>query len=969
MRIESLDLVEASSKREVHCPFRDGVLNVLITRSSSAAAIVGESILSALFHKSLNVEESQNGEFASCSLTVSNASQRVKLCRTLKDGSLALDFLEPKADSTQAFTESIEIGSEFSKLSLETFRSLCFVSGIGAGNTKDSLLQPDLLASLLNQSVYAQPSPLLAIAALDNTMQNYVFNSRTYNIEELLFALERGRSLLLERLKRMEEEKARSDTKLVSLNEMEKEIADTEAHLKLRQYAQLEQTIQDLDARIYQVQQLTNKKRMLVTELKALGEMSDFPVHVVQRVDELWSKRSSTLNNYERLNQEIQAEGVTGGHVEAFLGSPTEFDSCKPEDVQSLYGLAGTLESVQSELDELTVQHMNEMKRAKSAGVDFDKLGRSRQALLSMSHSDLEQAKGLAEQARSTKLALSENVQVSQRVERDVNESRNELSRAVVTERRWRTGLLWLSVSPVAFLIAVVAFRSSSSLPLNLRDQLITIFITTSVTAFLFTAFVFVLLHRNKRTLIERTGRLNEEYGQITRTEATLGAQLADIHRRADRLAATYKIGTGIDLLKQINNYAANADQLKDLDLLEQLISSREKQRGKILVEVHDYFTRTGRSATVVTPQLVTLLADDIRRYLDSVKDQDSAAQRIEHKKSELRFLLGEVKDIESQLRDAFYRARLSSPEELDQSIVEFRKRTGDKIRYEEIRAELSQLIAECRQQQMSDDPELELEKLITARKEVSDNLLNLKASNPVLFADGRSAGSAPGNSGSVEDILRQVEVLQLEYVECRDEMRSLLKNFQDYYPKTLHELEVLERNIKLIEEERNAAKLAKSLIEKVHAEMLETWSRQLSKFMADILKASRIPPIEQVSWDEHLRVIVQLKGTDRVMTQSDLKVAGPRSIGEQLEFLSHLAVAMAVCQTRKIPLILEEPFARVDDSQFLNYMRLLAKVAEHVQIIIVTCHHMRHQWLFQQLSQQEADRINLIPSGDSSAG
>jgi uncharacterized protein YhaN len=78
-----------------------------------------------------------------------------------------------------------------------------------------------------------------------------------------------------------------------------------------------------------------------------------------------------------------------------------------------------------------------------------------------------------------------------------------------------------------------------------------------------------------------------------------------------------------------------------------------------------------------------------------------------------------------------------------------------------------------------------------------------------------------------------------------------------------------------------------------------------------------------------------------------------------QMHLIARLIMTRFLSQESGLPLILDEPFNEFDDERFLKFMQfLLEKFPANNQIIIFSCHRIRHQWLLSQLNDGQKARL-----------
>ncbi|MBA3856069.1 MAG: hypothetical protein C0507_04085, partial [Cyanobacteria bacterium PR.3.49] len=79
----------------------------------------------------------------------------------------------------------------------------------------------------------------------------------------------------------------------------------------------------------------------------------------------------------------------------------------------------------------------------------------------------------------------------------------------------------------------------------------------------------------------------------------------------------------------------------------------------------------------------------------------------------------------------------------------------------------------------------------------------------------------------------------------------------------------------------------------------------------------------------------------------------------EQLHWLARVVISRYLSKDNPLPIVLDEPFSESDDERFLRIMEFVVDVLtrDH-QVIIFSCHRQRHQWLADQLSAAQKERL-----------
>ena len=131
-------------------------------------------------------------------------------------------------------------------------------------------------------------------------------------------------------------------------------------------------------------------------------------------------------------------------------------------------------------------------------------------------------------------------------------------------------------------------------------------------------------------------------------------------------------------------------------------------------------------------------------------------------------------------------------------------------------------------------------------------------------------------------------------------------------------------------------------------------WSSQLNEISKEMLGRLNTD-FESLQFDPDLKMTARRKGVSEPLQPSN--IYSQLSIGtrEQLFWLARMSISRLLSKNVPLPIILDEPFSEADDKRFATMMGFLIDVLlkEH-QVIVLSCHHMRHQWLTNELNAEQ---------------
>lgn len=807
-----------------------------------------------------------------------------------------------------------------------------------------------------------------AVRIVSEKLEKYPFRNKQHKIGDLLNALNRAKAVLSERLEQLERERLEASILMEELRRFEEELEAIRRTQKREEYFQLCLETAELDSRIMKVQHRLLHEAELKRELQSLGNLSRFPISALRKVHELWTKRLARISDKERLFDEISVgENEIIQLQSSFLAGAGAIQEFNLEDAQQLYGLAKIIEAANSEVEQLQHDRSKEMRRVKEAGVDFDQIALLRKIILAMQPNDLEEAYRLQAELKSNKDTLNTAITLSKNMNGQLKTLELDLiSFNAKGTRAFNafTGLLSLSAA-----LLVVAALSKAS-------EYSTVLMIICGTCFVLLLAVLVALPQLfkgvREDLDTRISTLAVERDQHADNELKFSEAVAKVQQRAEQLALSNQFKNAADMFKKLQTYAGLAAQLKQLDLFDHMLGAREQQLDNLLKEANDnYFKKLDRKLSKITTAACTALAGEILLHKEQHRELERNNTVIEHRRSELRFLEGEINDIDSMLRDFFYKAGLTDPEDLEKSYEEFEQKSQNYRKWDSITIELERMSKDLATEILENDLGTVLTKLQHRRTDAWARMQDLIGRYPGILSetidDTEIGRLVHGESAGLENSLKANEE---KTDELRKRIRSMVFNFDEFHPKTKHELEILERDLRKVEHNKKALELARDSLIKVAQESKSFWAHELKEVSDQFLEGLDLE-IEEIIWDKDLQVRVRLKGEEESFDEEQLKlpsIAGVKrseGVSRGLRRLASWLPRMILCQyvSRKLPfpLILEEPFFDLDDKRFAECMNLLLKnVLKDCQVIVLSSQKVRFSWFIDKLTSADRDLIEL---------
>ena len=189
-----------------------------------------------------------------------------------------------------------------------------------------------------------------------------------------------------------------------------------------------------------------------------------------------------------------------------------------------------------------------------------------------------------------------------------------------------------------------------------------------------------------------------------------------------------------------------------------------------------------------------------------------------------------------------------------------------------------------------------------------------------------------------------QVESERKSLEEERRELDRKLFDFQNRWSETgmLRRTKTeLEHALTQAQQFERVATLAIDELTRLSEETHREWATQLDTTAAKYVDRFG-GSVGSIAFAPDLSVTVRLRD-GRLLAENELEAL---SVGarDQVYLAVRLAITDFLSSGFQLPLICDEPFAQADDIRFANGMDVLQMVSEQRQVIVLTCHELRHR-------------------------
>ena len=221
---------------------------------------------------------------------------------------------------------------------------------------------------------------------------------------------------------------------------------------------------------------------------------------------------------------------------------------------------------------------------------------------------------------------------------------------------------------------------------------------------------------------------------------------------------------------------------------------------------------------------------------------------------------------------------------------------------------------------------------------------------------------SSPAGMKSVADRLHQTtnarKTAELEREHLRqqlDELREQLARF-GLLDETAAELDGRVRQAKerhtLVVRWEQAVASTRQMLDSLVARAGQDVAPEINKELVNILQAAPITGLKGASLGPALELRLELDGMPSGVPVEDRWQYMSAGAQAQLALVIRLALAQTASGRTGLPLLLDEPFAELDDERAALLFGYIARLTKASQIILTTCHGLLAKWLLEQYQQ-----------------
>ncbi|HEY9733902.1 MAG TPA: AAA family ATPase [Drouetiella sp.] len=368
MWIERIDFAGYGNITGEKIEFKDNKLNLVVESNEYGKSTIASAVWAILYDFPDSGEQPSEREARRpseeskmpyiASIDITSNGTRLKVIRDFNDGAVqVVDRDQKNKDVTKRFrgpNGEDQVGLKLTGMTREMFRSTCFV---GQRELDEHAFSGDSDLTSLFQGIADSSMPAAnassAIEVLDDALHHFPYKGKRQKVEVVMRDLEGQYYELSDKIKKLEADKAQIGIDISKIGKLKNDIVDDSEQAGANEYFELCLEAADTDNRLIQAQTTLAKLYEFRQEMNALGHMEGFPIDSVKRVEELWIRRQSRQDDYDRYYQEMAPqlrEFESHDQRQNSLGGPVKFTQ---EEGKRIGVLAVTFYNLQAELFDL----------------------------------------------------------------------------------------------------------------------------------------------------------------------------------------------------------------------------------------------------------------------------------------------------------------------------------------------------------------------------------------------------------------------------------------------------------------------------------------------------------------------------------------------------------------------------------------------------------------------------------------
>jgi len=235
--------------------------------------------------------------------------------------------------------------------------------------------------------------------------------------------------------------------------------------------------------------------------------------------------------------------------------------------------------------------------------------------------------------------------------------------------------------------------------------------------------------------------------------------------------------------------------------------------------------------------------------------------------------------------------------------------------------------------------------------KKLKEEIDSLEGQAPELvdLAADKSFSEYGEKLTAISDELTRIE-------KERQTLRHALNTIEKYqaeYPDLEEKLEDCQVELEKVRGFQRSVSLARDVLRQISKKTHLYWAEILNEKTSAIISKVN-PNYEELRFSEDLTYTIKSKDNSLIWEHGQIVSMLSAGAKDQIYLAIRLALSDYFSQFgAPLPIILDDPFITSDDNRFEAGMKfILEQVSPRHQVIILTCHRQRHQWLIDKNPQ-----------------
>jgi DNA repair exonuclease SbcCD ATPase subunit len=861
-------------------------------------------------------------------------------------------------------TDGDTVGFKITGMSRDLFRNTCLLGQrhLDAHHVGGS---SDIAPVFQGMADTASPASTAgsAIECLNEALQNYTFaggSSKKISVEDAIKELEASKNELHQKLAHMDAEFKMTSELLAELNSIEENTADTESvevdPALASEFDAYRLELKELERKLEIASQRYEQKLRLEEELRAIDLAAPISASAAHALKDLWTRKQSRQTDADRLAEDIAPQQEEYERIEQEIRDRYKnLETLTVDEANSISALAISLYKLQQDLNDLQRQHQEQTgAHLQKLMVSSKQHGAALDVLKSLTKIEIEEAKNYS----SLLIMFYEQVQEEQKRIQEVKFSIDDIEERRRHNRNANTGkMLGCFVAAIVCVVFLIFSQGVKEIPQIAVIATVCVFLIAFLAGLVFAGMILNF----KYYLKDDAASAGEEEQKHKKALAAVKTKIANLESKLTALAVKTGTPNREDLIRFINEASSHEDVLSEQENRDQSLGNEEARMRKIQRDLAYFFEKAGRDSSLIDSQRAMDLSQDIQQYHKERDALEAQFDEIRTTRKQLDFLLAEIEDSARELEILLERSGVEvvSPEEIEDKINELLQSDVDR---QAVQNEIAKIDFDLAGYQ---DAREAISNMEFERDVIKDKIRNLIHEHPDLEHLPEPDESAPKKAvlpwGTTPEPVAASRKTKADTGARKEELivqiRTALNYRDEHYLETVEDLANVDHELICAKRAKLALTMARDVISRLSSETYEDWSQELNKESERLISQLNMD-VESMTFDHSLRMIFKLRGHNREFSSQDVAKlsTGTR---EQIHWLARIILSSFLSKRQSLPIVLDEPFSEADDARFLSMMRfLINSIAPHNQIIILSCHHQRHQWLASQLSEAERTKL-----------